>query len=324
MIFTSRLVWVAACCVCAVSSKGLCEQDPPKPLHAQAYGTQQEVAIDQLHQASSQDWVVVHLGEGEEVSIWGSNLLAQEQTNALVGVSSEFLFVAVLDGKLSLASIKRSVGPGQTIIRRHLGNDQIKVHAYSAERLQRTFVRDGRQDLAKFLAPAVKHQADLRFWGLLRETNVNIGSPTRDSVERMRRQYLTPPAMLQTKQQAASVQQLPAAVARSFIVAIEQEDATSAAALLDPAPFEASVKTGQLRQSREGFIRSQLGKPWTRQIDVDSIEPVPGKPMNFTFDANQSRYLLELRVFDASLFVSSVKPFVEQAPKPQPEESNDG
>ena len=280
------------------------------------FGSGAEVPAAELPEALVRGWVVSELAAGESVSLWDVRATAAEPAVVLWGLSSEFLYAAVLSGSLGVTDGRaedRGAGAGlmveaaEAAVWGHLGGGAARVQPYSTRDLRSGLREAGREDLADRLEPAHRIQERRRFWGLVRPTNLNVSVPLRPEVESARRLYLLDPAVVGAKRRSASAAELSAGVARAFLEALQAGDAGTVAALLDPGPFEGPAQRGDFADTRRAYARSLCDQPWAGDVVPGSLEPT-NRPRRFTFRGGETWFELNTVVFDSGVFVGSIQP----------------
>lgn len=222
-----------------------------------------------------------------------------------MGLNSEFIFAAVISGRLK--SEAGEMKPGQVLLLRHMAGTAARRQIFSAQELAQKFRELGRDDLAEALSDVVEQQRVKRFWGLLRPTNISIGTPVRPELESVREVYATHPAMIRVKRSVDEVEALPAAVATAFLDASRLGDTETMAALLNPAAFRDSAREERLQVDRRTIARTLIEQDWARQFAPQTLTATPD-PMRFVFVAGSTPYHIHLATFDHCVFVDRIAP----------------
>ena len=229
---------------------------------------------------------------------------AEREAVALAGVSSEFVFVAVLSGRLT--GREQEVGPGEAAVWGHLGAQEPRVQPYSVRDLSAALAEAERNDLAELLEPARRKQERQRFWGLIRPTALNVATPLRPEVESVRRSYLTDPTVIGVKRAAQSPDDLPRRVAERFLRALWGGEAEEVAALLDPEPFEQAARQGTFTEARQRYAEQIVDAAWARRIVPGSLRETD-EPLAFRFRSGEQNFDLQTAFFDNAIFVTAVR-----------------
>ncbi|WP_221435338.1 hypothetical protein [Algisphaera agarilytica] len=258
-------------------------------------------------------WLVVDLQNEDKAYLWDVSITAeQDQTRIVLGMSSEFIFAAVLKGQANCeAGVLES---GDVLLLRHLGTTPPGKNVFAAREFAQTLRDAGRSDLATDLDRTIKVQKQKRFWGVLRPTNLNVGSPMNDDVEALRQSYTTP-TLVRLKRSVDDIHELPELVAFTFLQAANANNAETIAALLDPTPFRSSAKEGRLEEDRRAIATRVLEQNWASGIALGSIKATPD-PMRFVFLAGNKPYQIHLTVFDGGVFVQRIEPITAATPTP--------
>lgn len=260
-----------------------------------------------LEKAMLEDWVVGALPADMRLRLWENIFRADGDARLLMGVSSEFVYLAVLSGGLVAETDAGDlqIDAGEAAVRRHLGGSRIRAHAFSARDLAARFDADGREKLAAALAPAVERQKRLRFWGMLRDADVNLGAPAEPGVEALRRSYLLTPPILSAKSEVATLEALPAQIAQDFLTYARDGDWRAMGALLSPSPFLEAARNNRFNQARGAFARTLLQQDWTK--GPHSALTPGDTEWRFRFEAADGAYEIAMEPFDSGIFVSSVE-----------------
>ncbi|MEM9420449.1 MAG: hypothetical protein AAGA25_15575 [Planctomycetota bacterium] len=273
----------------------------------------QSVHGSQVLRTLVDQWLVVDLQAQDKAHLWDVSLTAeQDQTRLILGMSSEFIFAAVLKGQAT--STSGDLEAGDVLLMRHLGATEPSIQVFAAREFAQTLGNAGRSDLAADLDLAIKVQKQKRFWGLLRPTNLNVGSPMSDDVEALRQSYTTP-TLVRLKRSVDDVHELPELVAFTFLQAANGNDVETIAALLDPTPFRSSAQQGRLEDDRRAIANRVIDQDWANGIALGSIKATPD-PLRFVFLARNTPYQIHLTVFDGSVFVQRVEPITATTSTP--------
>jgi len=284
------------------------------------------IEAEQVAATLKSEWVIASIPANESITFWDLRINAVQDSQVLLGVSSEFVFAVVFNGRVTAiadvvehattdgrpAAWKQEVAAGQAMISVHMGGKQWTIKPFSARDLQNSFQRAGRTVLARDIQALVDQQAPLRFWGRLRATSLNIATPVRPEVEAVRRTYLLEPAIIESKRAAKVASDLPLEVAKSFLSRLKAGDASGAGTLISPGPFRSAAQMDQLTAARADFARNLLQQRWVLGIELDSIAVHESDNMLVRFRAEGRSFTLRTAIFDRSVFVVAVK----EDPKP--------
>ena len=263
------------------------------------------VSAASLDRALIDGWVVAELDRGQSMRLWDVGVEAVEPAVVLWGLSSEFLYAAVVSGMIRTPGGDVAEA-ADAVVWGHMGSSAARVQPYSTRDLRAALRDQGRDEWVQALEPAHRRQERRRFWGLVRPTALNVSVPLRPEVESVRRLYLLDPAVVGTKRASASAQELSRRVAETFLTALRDGDTARAAALLDPGPFEDPAQRGRFAETRAAYVASLAEQPWVAGIDPASLEPAD-EPRRFVFRSGDEDWALETVVFDTGMFVGSVR-----------------
>lgn len=258
-------------------------------------------------------WLVVDLQADDQAYLWDVSIRAQEAgTRLVLGMSSEFIFAAAIRGQASTEA--GDLEAGDVLLMRHLGTTAPRLHVFAAHEFAQTLRDSGRGDLANDLDGVIRGQKPKRFWGILRPTNLNIGSPMSRDVEALRQSYTTP-TLVRLKRSVDDIHELPELVVFTFLQSANANDPQTIAALLDPTPFRSSAQEGRLEDDRRAIALRVLDQEWASGIALGSIKATPD-PMRFVFLAQGRPYQIHLTVFDGGVFVQRVEPITAASSTP--------
>jgi len=265
----------------------------------------QSITTDELGRQLAESWIVARLDSGGKIVLWDISLRACEDSAVLCGVSSSFIFSAVLKGRVAFNDQLTASG-GQTFVWQHAGPASLQVFDFSARDLARSFARGSRDDLTELLNPVVRSQNRKRFWGLLRPTGVNIAMPTNPLVENLRKSYLTQPEVIAAKRSATRLGDLADNIAREFLTALIKPDADAVGQLITPAFFREAAKAGRLQEARRGFASGLLSQQWAKSVEPGSLRQTEDT-LVYLFQAGAKPFRMEMEIFDSSLFVAAIE-----------------
>lgn len=277
-------------------------------LSAYQYLSSEAITPEIIEKRSTKDWVIVDLNESEAFRFWGLDILSQSKSTILVGVSSDFIFVATIYGDAQISSNKTSfsVEAGQVAIQQHFSTGGVRIETFSAHDLKTAFEKDAKSLLVKAINPVVKKQKKSRFWGTLRGTNANIGTPTRSDIEALRRTYLVNSTIISIKRKVKNVRDLPEEVAKTFILAAKKRDVQVVADLLDPSSFRDAAKEGKFIKERTAFAEKIINQKWVDKINSPIVFEKTNNPLQLVFNLKSDSFVVQLAIFDTGVFVTSI------------------
>ena len=109
-----------------------------------------------------------------------------------------------------------------------------------------------RNDGGEVLKSVIKSQKRKIFWGLLRQTSVNLGKPYNSVYESGRRRFILIPALIHIKIASSSVEDYQIRTGRAFLRALNQGDVDTVTALLNPLLF---TEEGRTPLSYDGWMK---------------------------------------------------------------------
>jgi hypothetical protein len=196
-----------------------------------------EAPAETMEAALAEDSLVIVLGGGEEISLFGLEARATESTKLFVTLSSEYLTAAVASGRLEASSGQRARAGDALVLQ--IDGGVVSRMAFDAERLSASNSPGAASLLATELTVLSARQRRLRFWGYYEPTGINAAAPSSPALEALRRSYLDP--LIIARQRRAAPEARFAQAANDFLAALGSGNQASIAAMLDPAPFLARV-----------------------------------------------------------------------------------
>ena len=198
------------------------------------------------------------LAPGEQAVRHGITYRAAEATRALVSLSSEFVSVAVVEGRLSSG---RSVARAGQVLVTPIERANTQVFRFDASALDRTLAPDERTAVGSQLAQTAGRQRRLRWLGLLEPVGINASAPAPVPVEAMRRTYLSDQAVVDIRARAGGdIARRRVLTAEAFALALGSGDGATLAALIDPKPFtNVTLDPEAWRAARRAFADRIVG-----------------------------------------------------------------
>jgi len=240
---------------------------------------------------------LLHFKAGETVSIHGQAFEARRDGVAYVSLSSEYISVAVLSGRLKSGHV--AAGAGDILIT-PIEGARAERFMFDAARLGQTLSPDLLAEASPLLQPIAARQKRQRFLGLIEPVGLNAETPAPPAIEGLRRSYLSPDIVISLRRQAhGDAATLNRLTAERFVQAVAAQDTASVAALLDPKPFtDISADTDAWQDARTRFaaqLVAQDGLAGT--LGKVNLTPDPNEPDAWIID-NGTWSLYRLRIVD--------------------------
>lgn len=257
---------------------------------------------------------LLHFTAGETVTVHGLTYKATRDGVAYVSLSSEYVSVAVLSGRLKSGRVSATAGD---ILVTPIEGTRAERFMFDGAKLEQTMSPDLLPEAAPLLTPIVARQKRQRFFGLIEPVGLNADSPAPPAIENVRRDYLSPDIVVDLRHQAGGdPAKLNDLTAHRFIAAVAAKDTDSVAALLDPKPFtDASRDPGAWRNARAGFAGQLVTQPGLAdQLANVNLTPDPQNPGAWIVDnGTWSLYRLRIVDRDRAAYVGSLEALYAEA-----------
>lgn len=173
-------------------------------------------------------------------------------------LSSEFVSVAVLQGKLDAATgtTTQTAEPGQVLVSPIEGRETERFF-FDAAVLARSLPPELGAETLPLLTQIAAQQKRQRFFGLIEPVGINASAPAPGPVEAMRLTYLSDPAIIDIRQRAGGdIKKRGRMTAERFASALVAGDAETLASLIDPKPFtDVTLDAARWRSARLSFAQ---------------------------------------------------------------------
>lgn len=251
---------------------------------------------------------LLHFKAGETIQVHGLSYQGLRDGVAYVSLSSEYVSVAVLSGKLKARHAAAKAGD---ILVTPIEGKTAERFMFDAARLGQTLSPDAQAEAQALLQPIVARQKRQRFFGLIEPVGLNAQTPAPPAVENLRRGYLSPDIVVDLRHQAGGdPARLNDLTAHRFIEAVAAKDTTSVAALIDPKPFtDASTDPVAWQAARSGFAARLTGQPGLSDTIADlHVQPDPDNAGAWILDnGTYSLYRLRIVSRDRADYVAALE-----------------
>lgn len=220
--------------------------------------TQRPVAAEQGGPPSNGDLSkVVELAAGSVIDLYGLQAIASDMSRVFQSVSSEFVSIAVLSGRLSAG--RQTAYAGDVLVM-PIASGNVQKFAFDAQALRQSLQNPGDTSSTTDFDRLIARQARQRFWGRLAPVGVNVSAPISPQSEVFRATYLNLAPIIEVRRRArGDVVQLGQLTAQAFVSAYQDKDANALAAFIDPVPFIAVSRDPQVwRDARLAFARRMV------------------------------------------------------------------
>ena len=264
-----------------------------------------EAPAETMEAALAEDSLVIILGGGEAISLFGLEARATAPTRLFVTLSSEFLTAAVASGRIEASSGQQARAGDALVLQ--IDGGVVSRRAFDAERLAASNSPGAAALLAADLNTLTDRQRRLHFWGYYEPTGVNAAAPSSPALEALRRSYLDP-SIIARQRHAAPEARLSLA-ANDFLAALRNGDQVSVAAMLDPAPFLARVGPDGLAAARMQAAARIVADAGLRTAlaSEPSIELAPDN-QSARINGVAGAWRLSLVARDRAVFIAALEP----------------
>lgn len=266
------------------------------------------VAADQADAALSADSLVAVLAAGESLVLADQRLRATADSRAMINLSSEFLTVAVTRGRMRLGE-GPAAAAGEALLLA-LDGTRVQRLGFNAARLAATLSPGARPLLAEDLEAVLAGQRRSAFWGAWEPLRVNARAPAGAATEALRAAYLSDPAIVRQRRQAAGVAEVGTRsrrVAEAFLAALRDGDEAAVASMIDPLPFFALAGPRAIGDGRRRAAAALIADASLRAgLSSVRIGAAGDGSIALVSDTRSWRLLLVPR--DRALFVAALEP----------------
>jgi hypothetical protein len=261
--------------------------------------TGKSIPIETLEGRLAQGSAMAKLDAGAEFSAFDFRAKAQQPTRVHISASSEFLILAVLSGQLSLNG--KVAKAGEALVG-SLASGAIVQAPYDVNRLAGTVSPAIAIEVSDTLRPVMVARRKAAFFDKYPATGVNAAAPGSPLTEPARRQMLLEPTIVALRRTADNDgTRLKNGVAARFAAALDDNDASTAAILLDPAPFLGAGRDWST--TRSAFAQANIAG-W-RGRGPTTVESVDGDSALLNSGTHKARLTFVQR--DDFYFVASLE-----------------
>lgn len=273
--------------------------------------TGQAVSEPQLESVLPESGVLARLGDGDHLTVFGTDLVAQGRTEVFLSLSSQSFAAASLIG--TVKSGTETADSGQVLVV-DLDDGKPKTYYFDVERFLATSSTAEDPEIRSALEDVAASHESLKFWGLLQAVGVNAQAPVSPAVEEARRGYLLTPTVVRLRAAAGGDEdQLARMVAKEFAQGLAAKDLEPVRSLLSPDLFQSETrpydrKTWRILRSR--FAKAMIDGPLPRDL-ADATVEATGTADQFRVIGRQRTYILSMTRLDGMVFVKGLEPAEE-------------
>lgn len=209
--------------------------NPVQVLSAEFSGTFRygPIPTEYLEKALTSEPVLVQLNEGETFNLQRLNVSSKLKSTFISGISADFMYVAVIDGELRSDDI--TIRPGEVIFTRP-GSLAKKSH-FDANKTLNSLYGSLPVDVTKLLEEIVKKQRRKVFWGIYRNSGINLQASTPTGIELQRRTYLSNPQISNIRFSDNDIEMKAKLVAEQFAIGLKRKNLEALSEILHPGIF---------------------------------------------------------------------------------------